>query len=132
MSDTRREYVDGKLICVNFADLDPMQFTPMYEKAMDGIVDDVVLVGIDGKMYVNSTNELSNDIILTFETLMTQTRHALSQYMKKHKKEFKGVKSVSDIFKVENSKVNAAFVYCMIPAELKRREIEWNYRKATK
>ena len=78
MSDTRREYVDGKLICVNFADLDPMQFTPMYEKAMDGIVDDVVLVGIDGKMYVNSTNELSND--------MTQTRHALSQYMKSIKK----------------------------------------------
>lgn len=124
----RKTTADGKGILVNFILLNPDKFRPLHDLTKKSIKKETLLCSPDGKLYINSANPFSEFTFEMLELLTVQTKETLDLYLEEYGKKYPDV-TYGNIENYMNSdkEFREAFALLLIPAELKRREIERSY-----
>ncbi len=119
---------NGRIIITDFRKLRAADFKA-FEVEQRGMKDQLALVSVDGKVYLNLKHEGYDALADMWEILMQENRRTLLGYQKRYKKIFPHVKNFEDWGKMEGSAEDRvqALAVLMIPLELQRREIEIAY-----
>ena len=118
---------NGKIVITDFSKLDPKDF--LYnDLTQDNIEEQSSLLSFDGKVYINSEKEGYEYISNIFGILVHETRYALEQYAKRYKKQFPNTTFYNwgELQESNEEKANI-LAALLVPAEIKRREIERAY-----
>ena len=117
----------GKIVLMSFDGLNPADF-PYNDLTQENIGEQSSLLSCDGKLYINSAKEGYEYIWNIFGILVHETRYALEQYTKRYKKQFPDV-NFSNWGELQESNEEKANILAalLVPAEVKRREIERAY-----
>ena len=116
---------NGKLIVCDFNDLDLSMLFPVDGVTKDNIKNEILMVSLDGKMYVNiNADKECRKILLDLLPIIIFMKLAdLKKFEMKHKKILKKDFSTLE----EGQKGTALVVGNLIPIEKKRRIMEANY-----
>lgn len=130
-----KELANGKIVLCPFDDLLYMpQFLTVYDNMTEEqLRNSGLLVSCDGRWFIDSRLEAAEYIAQTLELLVNENRINLEGFRRAYAAEFKGVKleNVFECFE-SNEKRGLAIAWCMIPGEIKRRNIAQMYHKASK
>lgn len=118
-----------KIVIVNLAKIDPGKCYPA-QLSRKELRQMELCFSFDGKVYINSKSQLCELLANVFALLIPEQISDLEAFIQKYKEKFAELKSIADVSKVESDMRYCAIVYFMIPAEMKRREIEKNYYKS--
>ena len=116
---------NGKLIVCDFNDLDLSMLFPVDGVTKSNINNEILMVSLDGKMYVNiNADEECRKILLDLLPIIISMRLAdLKKFEMRHEKILKKDFSTLE----EGQKGTALVVGNLIPIEKKRRIMEANY-----
>lgn len=130
-------FVNGKLVLIDFKKLNYRDFTS-FANNQETLNSQLVLIGIDGKAYINDSAEykdIANVVLEIFEGVMTTPINELQIYKKELRKVIKGVsENPEDILRMDpsdNRKIPALYNF-FLGVELQRREIEKRYYNPSK
>lgn len=119
---------NGKVIVCDFKKLDPSNFVPA-GMTKEKLRNQLFLCSTDGKIYFKKGDPLAEWVADIFSVFVNETASNLNQYKLKYGKLFPNVKTVEDLVTIpedDPDRVHALAVV-LVPAELKRREIEASY-----
>lgn len=124
----RKEYANKRIIVVDFRSLREKDFKPYYTKA--NFMNDAVLFGIDGKVYIDSKDMWCDTFRTAFEIMIPLSHIDLAnmcQYYKSRHPEITSTKDLAKISLEDKESFKEAFMLTMIPFEMERRKIESKY-----
>lgn len=124
----RKTLANGKIIITDFRGIDPEWFITD-RRAKENIQDEVLLVAIDGRLFIDSRIECADELSDMFSVLMSETRDSLGRFREETQKCFWWVRTIKDCQTMHGSSIDRAraFYMLLVPFELQRREIENAY-----
>lgn len=114
-----------KVLIVDFKNIDTNEYK-IFSKAKKIKTSEYELTK-DGKILINKRGVFRDLLFNAFAILLKAGDEELEKLRTELEKKFPKVKTPNDIAKVHSDSRWEAFVYTVIPVELKRREIEKNY-----
>lgn len=126
------EMVNGRIIVMDFKDLEPLDFQPLYNLSKGEIRSETILCAPDGRLFVNRKRDGYDFIAQMFKTLMVESKTTLLKYEREYKKIYPHIKNFDDwaawaATEPNKENVPVALGVLLVPIELKRREIEKGY-----
>lgn len=121
--------INKKIIVTDFKHLEPSIFKPVYNLTKKELVKEFILVASDGRLYINSKNELHGFFVDIFNILVAEDYTTLEAYKNDCASRYPDIKTFEDWskMKVNNDERTQIFTMLIIPLEFKRREIESMY-----
>lgn len=126
---------NGKIVVTDFRKLNPNDFKTLYSLTKEEIKKEVMLYSPDGRLFINNREDCSELLTEIFEYLMPYSQYDIEQFAKKQKQRFKEIKSLEDWgeyakTETDNNKRIDALGMLLVPAEVKRRQLEKSYYKS--
>ena len=124
---------NGKIVFTDFCKLNPKDFEILYKNiTKKGLKEDVFLYSPDGRIFINSREDCGELLAEIFEWMMQRSQYAIEQFAKRTKQQFKDIKTLEDwgkyaAIETDNHKRINALGMLLVPAEVKRRQIEKMY-----
>lgn len=122
-------YGNGLIIVTDFKNLNPTDFSPLYNETKKELQQNIFIISPDGRVFLNSREALSDVVRQIFEMLIRYDLKTLKKVSKSLRKKYPSVKNANDVVALPKDSRYQALVMLMIPAELKRREIQSRYNK---
>lgn len=122
----------GKITLTDFRKLNPNDFKSFYDLTKEEIKTEVILFSPDGRLFINNQEDCGELLTEIFEFLMQYSQYDIEQFAKKQKQRFKDIKSLEDWgeyakTETDNQKRINALGMLLVPAEVKRRQLEKSY-----
>lgn len=121
--------INKKIIVTDFRYLEPGIFKPVYNLTKKELVKEFILVTNDGRLYINSTNELHSFFADIFNILIAEDYATLEAYKNNYASRYPDIKNFEDWSKMNISDDERTQIFAMliIPMEFQRRNLEYMY-----
>lgn len=119
-------FANGKIVIVDFSELNPDGF--LYNDQSLNFEEQLAVLSYDGKFFVNRMQEEYEYLSNIFQILICEPRYNLDQFAKYFKKRYPNI-SFSNWSEMQEDNKEKTYVLAalLIPAEIKRRQIERAY-----
>lgn len=126
--DGTQEILNGKIIVTDFRGLDPEGFVHK-NLTKEKIVNEIFLVSVDGKVFLNKSDESSDILCRIFSLLMQESISSLKSYEKMAKRKYWYIHNIEDVgfMKTGYDDKLKALARFLVPVEIERRKIERIY-----
>lgn len=125
----RKTLANGKLIVVDFRNINPHDFAPLYKLSKDAVCQEMAMVAPNGSIYVNAAKPGHKTIAGMFELFMAESVDTLKGYQVIYQKKYPKIKTFDDWIYMKGNASDRMYALAVlsVPIELERRKIEKSY-----